>query len=76
MNKLVKFFTNDDGYPCSPVWHLIDPSRTPGNMTLCTGEFFGVGESAVVFETKTMRRGGITCADCLDKLVAYKAVRM
>lgn len=77
MNILVKIIRDDDGeYVELPVWHLVDPGCDLGSAALCTGEFFGGGESAVEFETKQVRRGGITCPDCLRKLRAYKAVKL
>ena len=76
MNKLVKIYKDDDGEIIeNPVWHLVDPTILQAETTLCTGECFGEGESSVVFETKTVTRGGITCPDCLRKLKVYKAIR-
>ena len=77
MNKLVKIYRDDDGTEIEdPVWHLVDPTIMQAETTLCTGECFGEGESAVVFEVKAAERGGITCKACLDKLRAYKSIRL
>lgn len=76
MNKLVKLITNDDGDEEAPFWHLVDPANDMGPATLCTGEFFGAGESSCTYEVKAVKRGGITCPNCLGKLRTYKAVRL
>jgi hypothetical protein len=77
MNSLVMFFRDDDGELIDdPVWHLIDPGNAQGEASFCTGEFFGGGESSVIFEVKMVKRGGITCPRCLDKLKIYKTVKL
>jgi len=79
MNSLVKLLTDDDGDPVDKEdqrWHLVDPCNRGGRATLCTGEFFGLGESQCEYEEKTAERGGITCQHCVQKLKAYKAVRL
>ncbi len=76
MNKLVKLLTNDDGQKQEPLWHLIDPANETGPSTLCSGEFFGYGESSCTYELKSVKRGGITCLKCTGKLKTYKAVRL
>jgi hypothetical protein len=75
---LVRISRDDDGEqkPDWQDWHLVDPGNPGGEAALCTGEFFGVGESACEFETKFVRRGGITCQVCLDRLRSYKAVKL
>ncbi len=78
MHALVRIIKNDDGdlQPSWKDWHLIDPGNPAGPATLCTGELFGAGESACVFEKKSAVRGGITCAVCMERLKAYKGIRL
>jgi len=76
-NVLVKIIRDDDGFLIdNPVWHLVDPANLLGKATLCTGEFFGSGESAVEFETKTVSRGGVECESCRQKILTYKLVKL
>ena len=76
MNNLVKIIADDDGEPIEePVWCLIHHTAG-GETALCTGEFFGAGESLVVFERKEPKRGGITCQLCLQIIMEMKAVKL
>ena len=77
MPYLVKIFKDDNGEEVSveyQVWHLI--YNLNGNQTFCGGEYFGCGESAVVFKTKFVKRGGITCKKCLEKIKEIKAIKL
>ena len=76
MNRLVRIIRDDDGNFQSThlSWHLVDPANHEAPRTLCGGEAFGEGESAVEFEEKFVKRGGITCDDCLDAIRIYKSV--
>lgn len=78
MNRLVKITHDDDGDEKDDrdVWHLVDPCNEQGPAALCTQEFFGFGESRCRFETKEVKRGGITCPTCLGSLEIYKAVKL
>ncbi len=77
MNHLVKITVNDDGdETLDTSWHLVDPTNRQGDATFCTQEFFGIGESACKFETKTVNRGGITCPACLIKIRTIKAIKI
>lgn len=78
MNKLVKFFTDEDGakLECHDrVWHLVS-STSDAERALCNGQAFGFGESAVNYETKEKKRGGITCDACLLDLKYYKNIKL
>lgn len=77
MHTIVRLITDDDGEanPDAKLWHLVDPGMRNGEAALCTGEYFGEGEQAVGVQ-KTVKRGGITCPLCLDKLKDYKAIRL
>ena len=77
MNKLVKILYDDDGEKIeNPVWHLVDPANLLGPSALCSGEYFGYGESSVVYEEKEVVRGGIECRACIDKIKLIKSVRL
>jgi hypothetical protein len=78
VNTLVRIPRDDDGYlkDDGDVWHLVDPENHQGASALCTGEFFGAGESACEFEIKEVSRGGITCPRCVSILKGYKAVKL
>ena len=78
MNKLVQLLTDEDGEPedYPDRWHLVDPCNYQGDAALCTAQFFGVGESPVLFNKKTTTKGGLTCPECLKILKAYKSVKL
>lgn len=77
LNELVKIIRSDDGdLTENDSWHLVDPTNDQGPAALCTQEFFGFGESMVEFETKTAKRGGVTCPECLKKIRLMKAVKL
>ena len=75
MNNLVKILSSDDGEKREEKkWCLI--VNYTGSQTFCEGEFFGFGESGCEFETKTVKRGGITCRKCLRKIKDVKKVKL
>lgn len=78
MHAVVHISKDDDGLvkPDGDKWHLVDPGNKQGDAALCTGEFFGVGESRCEYEVAYRAKGGITCLQCLEKLKEYKAVRL
>lgn len=76
-NHLVRISRNDDGDATNDnSWHLIDPGNDQGPAALCTQEFFGYGESSCEFETKSVKRGGVTCRNCVRLIKIYKAVKL
>jgi len=75
-HELVKLLSDDDKEPYDdPKWCVVDPLNTDP-ATLCTGEYFGEGQSDCTYETKTVKRGGITCNRCLAKLRWAKGVKL
>ena len=56
-------------------WHLV-VNECGSDMTFCGGQVYTFGDTAGVFKTKTVKRGGITCKNCLDKIKRIKAVRL
>lgn len=76
-HELVKITVDDDGdEKPDPKWCLVDPTNGGGPATMCTAEFFGYGESGCVYEIKAVKRGGITCEDCLKKIRLIKAIKL
>jgi len=77
MNQLVKILKDHSGEPREKelqFWHYV--VNYTGSATLCEGEFFGYGESAVEFKTNTVKRGGITCPKCLARIKQMKAIKL
>ena len=75
-HQLVRTFTTDDGERNeSPRWHWFQ-IHGDAKRTLCTGEAFGPGESAVEYEIKEVKRGGITCEDCLKIIKDIKEIKL
>lgn len=75
-HELVKILSDDDFEKIeNPKWHLI-VTISGSNATLCTGEFFGEGESNVIYENKIVKRGGITCRKCLEQLKELKSIKL
>jgi hypothetical protein len=73
---VVKICVDDDGTTIdNPVWHLYETDGG-GHHALCTVEFLGGGESRCVYETKEVKRGGITCERCLEILRRHKSIRL
>lgn len=77
MNLLVKLKSLDDGELIpkeDQVWCLITP-YADGPQTFCGGDYFGEGEGGAIGVTKRVKRGGITCPICIDRIREIKAVR-
>ena len=76
MNSLVKLLSDEYGDPVEkPVWHLIVMAGG-AVVSLCSGEVWGSGEGAAQGVTKTVKRGGITCTDCIESIKEIKAVKL
>lgn len=76
MNRLVKIFTDEDGYEIDdPEWCLVGPSCSDGDMALCSGQYFGFGDSTVKYSERTRETKGITCISCLEKLRVLRGVK-
>lgn len=79
MHELVKLYINDDEDLIAEedqVWCLVDPNAMDAPRTMCNGEVFGYGEGAADGPTKTVKRGGITCPDCLVKIKRIKSLKL
>lgn len=77
MNYLVKILKDDNGEyrdKDHQFWHLV--VNWTGTQTFCEGEFFGYGESGCEFEEKKVKRGGINCPKCLEKIKEIKKVKL
>lgn len=76
MNYLVKITRDDDGdYIDDPVWCAVIHAAD-ADCALCTLEVFGAGEGAAEYETKTVKRGGITCSRCLERIHEIKSIKL
>lgn len=75
-HMLVRFITHYDGDDAEDdFWHLVTPIAD-GDQAFCSSEYFGFGESTAEYETKTVKRGGITCPECLSKLQSLKEIKL
>ena len=75
MQSLVKITVDDEGYAVDdPKWHVI--TSIDAKRTLCTGEVFGFGESSCEFEEKQVKRGGITCPNCIEFVKNIKGIKL
>lgn len=75
MNHLVKILVNDDGDHECREWCLVD-STGDCERTACLGEVFGYGEGDAVYKEKYVKRGGVTCPQCLSVIRFYKKTMM
>ncbi len=57
------------------VWCLVY-SANGGSQNFCEGQFFGYGESAAEYETKEVKKGGITCKRCIEKIKEIKSIKL
>jgi hypothetical protein len=53
------------------VWHFIDWVDDP--RAICTGIAF---EEETVFKTKEVKRGGITCKKCINRIKEIKSIKL
>ncbi len=75
---VVKLLSDDDGVDYDKdqqVWHYSGES-TGDPCVLCSGEYFGEGQSNCKFIEKRVKRGGITCKKCLRIIKEYKAIKL
>lgn len=74
MNKLIKIIENhSQGYRCTDdqCWcYISDETRT----TLCGDDIDS--DNIIKAESKTVKRGGITCPLCLDIIKRIKAIKL
>ncbi len=78
MQLLVKILSADDGESRSvdeQFWHLVEITAGSSG-TFCEAEFFGEGEGGCKFKTKEVKRGGITCPSCLERLKWCKSIKL
>lgn len=74
--RLVKFITDDDGGEHhSRDWHYVQ-TWGDADRSLCNGEVFGFGESALKYREKNVERGGITCRKCLEIIHEIKSIKL
>lgn len=77
-NYAVNLLTHDDGeaHPDAGLWHIIDPTNKQGAATLCSGEFFGYGESGCKYELRVLTPGTVTCQRCIDDIQTLKKLKI
>ena len=77
MNHCVKFITDHDGSAFKDnFWHLVFDDFTGIRRTFCTGDVIDEGETDAEVRHKHVKRGGITCDDCLDKIKQIKSIKL
>lgn len=81
MNHLAKQLVDDDGVPV-PVdeqcWHYV-MAVTDDDALLCSGEYIvdaSSGGKGAQYQTKLVKRGGITCSQCLKLIRQIKAIAL
>lgn len=76
MTELVKITADEDGFEVyEPAWCLVD-AYGDASRVLCSGQVFGFGEGDAAYKTKEVKRGGITCSECLEKIKQIKSVKL
>lgn len=78
MPHLVKFITDFDGtyyIKEERKWHFVI-NMGGSERAFCSGEVFGEGESSADYEEKYIKRGGITCESCLEKIKFIKSINL
>ena len=69
----------DDDRQIIPVeerkWCLLIEKAGCGT-PLCTGEVFGGGEGDATADVKSVKRGGVTCPQCLEEIKWIKSIRL
>lgn len=83
VNRLIKILAYDpldlgseEIQDCDNGWHLVDIHGDSDPRILCSGFTFGYGVSGIRYEEKQVKRGGITCEECLRLIKAYKAIKL
>ena len=78
MNTLVRLNYDTDGTLSNDdYWHY-GTQITGENAILCTGEMIDDIDdtNGPPCETKTVKRGGITCPNCLEHIKDIKAIKL
>ena len=73
---IVKILSGDDLEEReNPVWCLV-VEKCGDSATFCSGEYFGYGASSCVYEYKLVESGGVTCPDCLNRILRIKEIKI
>ena len=75
MHTVVKITRDENGEDPDRGWCLVSNSGGSA-VAFCTGEAYGFGEGDAEGDVKTLKRGGITCPDCLEEIKIIKSVRL
>lgn len=75
-HEIVKIKVDDNGEKrLYAKWHWIT-DQAGVLRTLCDGEAFGIGDSGAVYETKIVKKGGVTCSECLRLIKMFKSIKL
>lgn len=72
--KIIRF--NDGQLSDDSRWHLVDPTDIFTGTTICKGDVLGDAESRIEIKSKMVKRGGITCEECIKKIKTYKSIAL
>src|SRR5688500_11894042 len=70
-NHLVKITRDDNGENIKYAKWCLAVNRAGGWQSLCSGQFFGMGESDCEYQEK---RGRVTCPNCIEQIKEIKRV--
>ncbi len=73
MNHCVKITRDDDGNKILYAKWCYVIQKAGGSMALCSGQFFGMGESSCEYKE---RSGKITCPDCIEEIKRYQRIKL
>jgi len=72
----VKILVHEDGENAkNPKWHLVE-QRSGTYETFCQGEVFGYGQSAAEYIREQLKKGGITCPNCITRIKWVKSIKL
>lgn len=82
-HTVARIYVGDDGEPWdeadSKLWHLVEDITSDREPKIfCTGWYTieGANDGLLQAEFKKVKRGGITCPNCLDRLRQFKAIKL
>ena len=71
-HELVKIIEDFEGKELDGFWHLT--MAGDGKRVLCDG--LAIDDGGVIFERKIVKRGGITCPNCMAMLREFKSIKL
>lgn len=73
MPLVVKILVSEDGEKIPYAKWCLSWNKAGGRMTLCTGQFYGMGESSCKYKEK---HGKITCPECIEEIKMFKSIKL